>query len=512
MLIGTVQVYNVREFGASGDGVRLDTGAIQAAIDRCAEDGGGTVALPPGDYATGTLRLRSRVTLYLAPGSRLLGSRSLDDYDADGIVGNVEDPLYNRCLIYAEDACGIAIVGEGGIDGRGQPDAFPVRAAKAGVAGLERPMLIRFVNCRDVSLRGVSLANAASWGVHLIRCERVRIESVNMDNLANQNNDGFDIDGCRHVMMSNCRIHSGDDAICLKSTSSEPTEYVTVTNCIVSSHTAAVKFGTSSRGGFRCVSIANCVFHDCRLGAIKLLLVDGGVLEDVQISHIVMDRVEGPLFMRLGLRGNTFESPGLRDNGSPEERERQRPAGRLRNVTISHIRATVTAEDKARSGIFITGVPGFPIENVVLDHIHVTFPGGGTEEEARRSVPEDEYRYPEQFFFGALPAYGAYVRHVNGISMRHVRLELASGDARPAIVCEDVKRLELDDLSAAEPDGPAPLLRFVGVHDSVVRGYRPEGSIESFLEMSGGSAETILLVGNGLHRTKEGVRRSEGTA
>jgi polygalacturonase len=293
--------------------------------------------------------------------------------------------------------------------------------------------------------------------LHLIDCKNIHFNAVTVRFRNNNfNNDGLDIDGCENVLIENCDINSGDDAICLKS-SKYPCRNIVVRGCKVSSNTAPLKFGTSSRGGFIDVKVTNCYFYDSPMGAIKLQLVDGGRLENVEISRIVMEDVGCPIFIRLGNRGNTY---ARRSSGNPQEA----PVGTLKNVRISDVVAEVTIEgrekateakyknievkdaagvtdrEKSKSGpIMITGIPGHYVENVVLENIKISYPGHGTTEDAKRSVPEDIARYPEQFFFGVLPAWGAYIRHARNIQFINVELSTREKDARQEMSMEDVE-------------------------------------------------------------------------
>jgi polygalacturonase len=419
----------------------MDNLTIQQRIDACHAQGGGVAMVPPGEHVCGTLYLRSNVELHLPAGACILGSQNPADYPCE--ARNASELLHrSRSLIVAEGATHVAITGYGMIDGRGTPEAFP--AVRPGDE-LVRPMLMRFTDCRNLHLRDVQLRNSASWGCHFINCDQVRVEGIAMDSRLNRNNDGLDLDGCRDVFISNCRLVTGDDAICPKSTH-RATENLVVTNCILTSNTAAFKLGTSSAGGFRNITLANCVFRDCKMGAIKLLCVDGGVLENILISDVVMDNVEGPIFIRLGSRGLHYDQAADADKvanpaGDWAQISGSRATGVLRHVTLRNIRARVESADFASWGIMVTGVPGHRVQDIVLRDIDISFPGGGSAESAIRPVPEDETRYPEQCFFGILPSWGLFLRHVEDIRLENVRLTTRSVDGRPALYEEDAIRI-----------------------------------------------------------------------
>lgn len=424
-----MECFNVKTYGAKGDGVSLDTAAIQRTID-AASSVGGTVYFPMGEYVTGTLKLKSNITLQVSAKAVILGSGDISDYRSD-IIGCIEAPSFDRCLIYAEKAENIRICGQGLIWGRGEQ--FP---AVGGVGEVMRPMLFRFVECSHVQFADIRLKDSASWCCHMMRCENVSIHNVTLSNHGNRNNDGFDLDNCSGVTISDTRISSIDDAICLKSTNGFPNRNIAVTNCVLSSETAAIKFGTASKAGFKNIAVSNCVFHDCPMGTIKLMCVDGGVLENVTFDNIVMDNVGSPLFIRVGKRNLTFEKPAENDFWGKGQ-ENDRGVGVIRNILLSNIRASVTVSERDKTPMMIAGLEDSRIKNVTLRNLDITFPGGGTREDAERIVDEDPYRYPEQWFFGVLPAWGLFARHVEDLRLQDVRIRTSEPDERPPVILED---------------------------------------------------------------------------
>lgn len=448
-------VFNIKHFGAIGDGMVMETKAIQKTIDACHDAGGGVVWVPAGDFQIGTIRLKSNVTLSLDHGATLLGSQNIADYPTEF---NAPREGGGGCLIYAANATNIRIEGLGVIDGRGTPEAFPRQT------GSRRPNLLLMVECQGLTFSGVTYRRPASWGLHLLDCRDVHFDAVTVRFRNNGfNNDGLDIDGCENMLIENCDIDSGDDAICLKS-SRNPCRDIVVRNCKVASNTAAFKLGTSSRGGFSNISVTNCYFYDCPMGAIKLQLVDGGRLENVKIDRIVMKDVGNPIFIRLGNRGRSYEHREIQQIQNADAAHEGVPPGTLKNVRISNVFAEVTVEDRAKAAratykgaigpesaeltekekstsgpIMIAGIPGHNVEDVVLENIRITYPGGGTAEDATRIVAEDITRYPEQFFFGVLPAWGAYIRHARNIEFKNVTMELRGEDKREKLFLEDVE-------------------------------------------------------------------------
>ena len=424
---------DVRTTGAVGDGRTKDTHAIQQAIDAAHADGGGTVTLSAGTYLSGTLILRSNVTLHLAEGATLLGSTDRDDYpQIHPAFKPYSTGHYCLCLIYGEDLQNVAIVGKGVIDGQGDADTFKVTPPKFGTP--RRPFLLTFIQCRHLTIRGITLRDSPAWVQHYVACENLQLEGITVYSHANYNNDMIDIDGCRNVRISGCTGDTGDDGLTLKNTVGQPCENIAVTNCTFASHANAIKCGTESSAGFRNISITNCVIRPCQtdafhlgdrrgLAGIALEIVDGGTMDRVIISNITIEKTVAPIFVRLGKRWG-------------------REVGSLRNVILSRI----TATDASDTGCAIAGLPGHPIENLTLSDIHITFAGGGTPADVDRDVPEHPDRYPECTMFGKLPAHGFFVRHVSGLTLRNVRIECNKPDARPALYCDDVQNLNVDSL------------------------------------------------------------------
>ncbi|NOX54332.1 MAG: glycoside hydrolase family 28 protein, partial [Planctomycetes bacterium] len=488
-------VVDIRSFGAKPDGKTLCTEAIQAAIDRCAAAGGGTVYLPAGKWLSGTIFLKSRVTLRLASGCVLLGSTDPKHYpEIIPAVRSYTDRYVRQSLIAGEDLDDVAICGRGTIDGNGQ--AFRWKEWK------NRPYLIRLVNCRDVRVEGVTLRNSAMWMQHYLACDRVRIRGITVWNHVTYNNDGLDIDGCHDVTISDCVMDTDDDALCLKSTLDRACENVTISNCVLSSHCNALKMGTESNGGFRNITITNCTVVSPRytkstygrhrgLAGIALEIVDGGTLDQVLISNIAIRGVTVPIFLRLGNRARPFK----KDMPKPS-------VGSFRNVILSSIVATGTGN----IGCSITGIPGHPIENVTLRDINLGFEGGGTAEQADREIPEREAAYPESGMFGVLPAYGFYCRHVKGLRFENIRLRTEKPDQRHALVCDDVSDLVIDGLDTAGSSDARPVIRLTDTRDVMIRGCRPVNSVDTFLQLTGGRTARVVLTANDLRRVKRAVQ------
>jgi polygalacturonase len=419
------EMYDVRDYGAKPDGKTLCTKSIQKTIDACSQSGGGTVYLPPGTFLSGTIYFKSGVTLRLAAGSTLLGSKSLKDYPPTvQAFRSYTDNYTDKSLIYGENVERIAIAGSGTIDGQGASFKGPYKV---------RPYMIRFIQCRNVTVKDVTLRNSPMWVQHYLACDDVHITEITVRSLVNHNNDGINIDSCRRVIISDCNIKSGDDAIVLKSTSARICRDVVVNNCVLSSRCNALKMGTESNGGFKNIVMTGCSIYNTRLAGVALEIVDGGTMNRVVVSNITMDKVGAPIFLRLGNRARPFkkdmDTPGI---------------GFMRNITISNIEATGANP----TGCAISGLPEGKIENVTLSNLRLSFEGGGMKADAEREIPEKAADYPEYSMFGRLSAYGFYCRHVKGLKMFNVELQLEKPDQRHAVVFEDVEDAMVDWLDA----------------------------------------------------------------
>jgi polygalacturonase len=254
------------------------------------------------------------------------------------------------------------------------------------------------------------------------------------------NNDGIDIDSSENVRVRNCDIDSGDDALVIKSTSSNPSRDIVASDCKLSSRTNAIKLGTESFGGFENISVSNCQITNTQMAGIALYAVDGGDLRNVTVSDVTMDGVTVPISIRLGARLKTFR-----------QGDQPKPVGKLRDVTIKN----VSAKNIKLIGILINGIPDAPVEGLTFDNIQLELPGGGTAEAAKVQLPEKESAYPEFSMFGkTMPAYGVYARHVRGLKLENVRTSLLNSDARPATVFIDVEDVtpgnSVTDSSASE--------------------------------------------------------------
>ena len=467
--------YDVRQYGAKPDGARLNTRAIQAAIDACAGAGGGTVWFPAGTYLSGTLVLKSHVTLEFSAGAVLRGSADLADYPSHiPALRSYTDTYTEKSLLYAENAENIGIRGRGAIDGQGASFHGPYKV---------RPYLLQFVNCRDVSVADLAIRDSPMWVQHYLGCEQVEIRGITVRSRVNANNDGIDIDACTGVRISDCEVWSGDDAIVLKATLDRPCRDVVITNCVVSSLCNALKLGTESSGDFSNIAISNCTIRDTRLAGLAIEAVDGGTLDRISVSNLTMSGVGAPIFVRLGNRGRPFVPDGRRP-----------PIGGLRHVSISNVQA----DGAGKTGCAIAGLAGHLIEYLVMDNIRVSFAGGGKAADTRREIPERPEAYPEFNMFGALPAYGFYCRHVRNLALRNIQASFEQQDERPGLFCDDVERVELAGCEFAGGQEGDAAVRLHNARDVFVHGCRSAGRFGAWLRISGDRSRGIRLTGNSL--------------
>lgn len=451
--------YDVLLFGAIGDGTTLNTCAIQSAIDKAYEDGGGRVIIPSGSFLSGSIILKSNVELHVSKKAILLGSTNPNNYE-----------VINRwkALVMADSAINISISGKGVIDGQGYQLALNIDSlfyiGKIDSADYEfpekrpkvtlRPQVIEFVNCNNINVSGITIRNSASWVQSYYMCTNLTIDGIRVESDTYWNNDGIDIIDCQKVRITNSYINASDDGICLKSYGrvrhGRPfCDSIYIANCIVRSSASAIKFGTASFGGFKNVTIEKIKVFDTFRSAIALESYGNGVLEKILIKDIHAVNTGNAIFIRIGRRTKKM-NPGI-----------------LKDVTIKNVKVQVPFKRpdfayKIRGpalpffhNIFpssITALPGSPIMNLTLENIEITYPGRGNRAYANmplsrlNEVPENAELYPEFSMFGELPAWGFYVRHVDGLTMKDIRIKIKKPDYRPALVFDDVKNLDLQSV------------------------------------------------------------------
>jgi len=465
-------LFNVRSYGATGDGKTLDTQAVNSTIDAAVAAGGGVVVFPAGSYLCFSIRLKSNVHLHLLQGSAIVAADSPQPGDQTGYHGGVYDAAepktawdayqdyghnhWHNSLLWGEDLHDISITGPGLIWGKGLSDGRskkdqggPFVAEQSGVGN----KAIALKNCRNVIFRDFSILKGGHFGLLLTGVDNLTIDNLKIDT----DRDGMDIDCCQNVRVSNCTVNSPwDDGICPKSSYAlgytRATRNVTISNCWVTGdyelgsildgtfkrfpagsphwRTGRIKCGTESNGGFINITITNCIFEGCQGYALES--VDGALLEDITITNSTMrDLSSSPLFMRLGAR--------LR---GPKETTN---VGTMKRILISNL--TCFNAPRNVSSI-LSGIPGHSIEDVKLSNIYIVTVGGAPETAAQIQPPEFENKYPEPGMFGTVPSSGFFLRHVRNIELSHVEIANTAPDARPAFYLTDVDRADFFAITA----------------------------------------------------------------
>lgn len=476
--------FNILKYGAVGNGTTLNTTAIQKAIDACNQAGGGKVIFPEGRFLSGTIVMKDNVTIHFEKNSVLLGSTDLKDYrNLDPFTEGLGIDV-GWALLVAVDAKNIRLEGEGTIDGQGSAIKAKHILTDTRPEGQRwglRPFLVRIVRCDGVTVNDVTLKYAGAWTSHYFQSRNLHIENVKIQSVGVAHNDGIGIDGCQDVVIKNCDVVSGDDALVFKTTSSKMAcKNIEVSGLRLKSSQAGIKMGTESMAAFENIRISKCHIYETRNGGIKLLTVDGAHLQNVEISDITMEDVRTPMLFRLGSRLSVF-----RKNSDTKQ-----ATGVFENVIIRNVKANASANAQLMppSGILITGVPGHYITGLTLENIEITLAGGGLAEHARQAVPEAIDQYPEVKTFGPrVPAYGVWARHVKGLKLKDIKFNLDSNDLRPALVCEDGRDIEVSDWKLPETTGVEAIIRFENVQNAVVKNTGNKGNARKFVLIEGNS-------------------------
>jgi polygalacturonase len=469
LLLATVFVVrilavDVKECGAVGDGVHIDSPAINEAIRKVADDGGGVVTLSEGTYLCYSIHLQSNVTLRLEKGAILKAAPVTETagYDEaepnDSHYQDFGHSHWHNSLLWGENLHDVVIEGEGLIDGTGVLSRGEPRRDYQGMPEANKALALR--DCRNVTIRGLRFLQCGHFALLLTGVDDLLIEHVTADT----NRDAFDIDCCERVTIRNCRVNTvNDDAIVLKCSYAlgreKPTEHVLIEDCNVSGFdlgslldgtctkntlkapdgdgpTGRIKLGTESNGGFRHITIRNCTFDHCR--GLALETVDGAAMEDIDVSDLTMNDIcNSPIYIRLGDR---MRAPkGFHPSST-------------KNIRIRNIHVT---DADSRYACLIAGIKDHPVSDVLIENLYVQFRGGLTLDdvkeqrgrnpffipEARKSTEPGEANYPEPSAHGIQPAWGFSISHAENIRMKNIRLETLHHDERPWLFKEATKHL-----------------------------------------------------------------------
>lgn len=454
--------YNVRNYGAKGDGKTLDSPAINAAIEDAASDGGGQVYLPAGIYLSGSIRLKSNIDLHLAPGCIILAApaemKAYDESESFGGFPEYQDgghTYFHNSLIWAEGESNISITGHGMIDGEGLTRMDTERAGnlQGGSIG-SGDKAIALKKCRQVTLRDFKVYRGGHFAIIMTGCDLSTLDNLTIDT----NRDGIDIDCCKYLTMTNCKVNTPhDDAIVLKSSYAlkKPVicEHIAVSNCNITGYKCGTlldgtyvpekvnwvcgrfKLGTESNGGYRNISLTNSTFMYS--SGLAFEVVDQGIMENIVVSNISMSHVHHyPIYITTGCR-----------NRGPKEVTRKSSAC---DIQISNL---VADDCDSLCSIIVTGMPEEPIRNVFLNNVRLKFRGGGAKELLNKEYREQGTNYPEPKFAGETPAYGLYARHVVGLNANDLTFSYMNPEFRPSVVLDDVKDATLRDILALTEDG-----------------------------------------------------------
>jgi len=454
----TAQNYRASFFGIESNGTTLNTSSIQKAIDHIHENGGGRLVFEVGRYVTGSIYLKSNVTLHLNEGAVLVGSLNPFDYNRHA---------YWTAMIFAYDQENIGITGQGVIDGRGYEVAQNVLTMvhRGIIKGKSlqkdrphegiRPQNIYIKGCKNIIVRDVTIKNPASWNQQYDQCKNILIDNITVDSKNYWNNDGIDIVDCDSVIIRNSYFDASDDGICLKSHNAKMLcQNIEIYNNTVRSSASGIKFGTFSKGGFKNIRIIKNTVYNTYRSAITFAAVDGGIVENILVDSLRALNTGNIIFLRIGERIKGKK-------------------GKMKNISISNVYAEV-AEKKADAGYhyegpvehlprnispaLIVGLPDALIENVKLKNIEIHYPGGGDANYAKiglgelDKIPELPKAYPEFSMFKELPAWGFYIRHAKNVEFKNVRLHCKKADYRTAIVLDDVHQANFKNLKVNEAD------------------------------------------------------------
>jgi hypothetical protein len=502
-------IYNIRDFGAAGDGKTLDTMALQKAIDACNKDDGGIVLVPAGVFVIGTVQMKSNVILHIAAKGVLLGTADGKQYYADDVIPLKGDTTLgdgNVGLIFAVNAENFRIEGLGTIDGNGAQFRSPAKdiPAPAGISGSHRPYHLLFYQCKNISVNDIFLKDSAFHSLRIVQCEYAKFEGLHIHSRVIHNNDGFHFISSKYVHVSKCDVQTQDDACALFGSC----QFVTVSDCSFSTRWSVFRFG----GGIaENITVSNCIIYETYGCPIKMRCGPGSRFENILFSNIIMKDVTGPISIGLGPqrdgRKTLSDAPGI-----------------VRNISFNNILATVVkpvplsnAEFPSayRSGellscIVLNAMSDVYMENISFNDVHVTFPGGGTTEQgALRDVPKIAGEY---FEIGTPPSYALYARNVKGLTLQNVRFEKELADARPAVIFDHVEDAAVNGLSAQGQKDAESLMRFIDSKDILLSGVRVLSESSVFLQVEGAETSSIKIDGGDLSKSNTALAFQAGAA
>ncbi|WP_168121718.1 glycosyl hydrolase family 28 protein [Paenibacillus sp. HB172176] len=443
--------YDVKQYGAIADGKTVDTKAIQKAIDDCYEAGGGCVVLAGGTFVSGTLFLKSNVYLQVNSSAVLLANPEISDYPGGTHYNRyINEKDMDRCFIYAEDASNIGVIGQGEINGNAE--SFPNEGS------IDRPMMMRFLRCKHIHVKGLRLHNSTAWTTAFLDSENIWCEDLDIRNDKKYNGDGLDYDGCTNVFVSNCKILGTDDNLCLQASSKDyPMKNVHISNCHFTSICAGIRIGLKSVGDISNVAIHNCTFENVWREGIKIECTEGGSITDIVAQGLLMRNVTRPIFILLNNRLDSI--------GSSIGLEEMPEIGSLERIMLSDIIATDDAEmckthyrfrddimgSPSFNGIRIDACESHPIRDLTMRNILYTSIGGVKKEDIPAEYPlvwDRRHEHPETVSENYYPTWSRTtfmdVRNVEGLSLDGVRFRALRPDTRDSFKIENCKAYKAD--------------------------------------------------------------------
>jgi hypothetical protein len=423
---------------------------LQAGVDQIAAAGGGLVRLLPGTHETGSVRLKSGVRVELTPGATWQACADPAEfvYHQSSVPSRM-DVVPWRVFIYADGAEDIALYGGGTLEGGGAHPCFFGRFDNDPT----RPYGLFFINCEGVRVTGLKMRNSAFWMQRYLGCRNVFLRGLDIYNHCNQNNDGIDVDSSRDVVISDCIVDASDDAICLKSEGAAPAENIVISNCIIATHASGFKLGSGSVGGFRNIVASGLVMRRSRskvmchplqcwggLTAIDIGCIDGGPLDGLHISDVLLEGYECPMIIKQGKRlSGSVARQGYASGGDGRQGINQlatvQGAGLpvteskfFQDVTVSNL----VGRDLGPYPIIVTGYPGAPLGRVLLRDVRLAHRVAPPADQVGLPTRYDDAAYTGPTMFGThFPAHGLFTREAPGLVCHDFVSVPYPGDRRP---------------------------------------------------------------------------------
>jgi hypothetical protein len=336
----------------------------------------------------------------------------------------------------------------------------------------------------------------------------VRVDGLS---IRNHRQDGIDVESCEDVTIANCNIKAGDDAIVILANRGIQCRNVTITNCVLVSKWGGIRLGPLSEGDINNITVSNCVIRDCQGGGIKIGMFEGGEIRDCTFSNITMDKVVAPIVVMLVGNYEQTDHP----------QHPRMPLGKISRLSFSHITGTAAGElvkePDAQSVIFLHGHPRQALEEISLSHINLKMTGGGTSEQAAdrsmvdadSSLITDVGVWPEHRAWGVSPAGALHARHVNGLTLDHVRFTMAQADARGALFLRDSRDVNISALGVHNPAPELPpRVTFADCQEVLASGCLDHRGGKAYAVVEGGRTRGIHLINNSLRGFPNIIQRA----